>query len=72
MLPEFTPEHATLFTFLLPDNLPCGLQRVRANPSSVQRHLGAVDGTADVIRSPGCEAQADGINLVKMAEDLEL
>lgn len=70
MLPEFTPEPATLFAFLLADHIPRGFQRVRANPTSVQRHLGAIDDAADVVRPPASESQADRVNLVQVAEDL--
>lgn len=72
MLPELAPEHAAVFALLLADDLPRGLERVRANAARVQGHLGAVDGAVDVVRPPAGQAQADGVDLVNVAEDLEL
>lgn len=72
MLPQLAPEHAALLALLLADHLPRRLQRVRADAARVEGHLGAIDGAVDVVRPEAGEPQADGIDLVQVAEDLEL
>ena len=72
MLPELAPEHAALLALLFADDLPCRLERVWPDAPRVERHLGAVDGAVDIVSTPACQAQAHGVDLVQVAEDLEL
>ena len=72
MLPEFAPEHTALLALLLADDLPGGLERVGPDAPRVKGHLGTVDSAVDVVCPPARQAQAHGVNLVQVAEDLEL
>jgi len=63
---------AALLALPLADHLPAGLERVRSRAPRGQRDLGAVDGAIDDVKVGGCEAETAGIDLVQVAEDLEL
>lgn len=72
MLVKLAAVDTTLLALLFSYNLPSGLQPIRANSSSAERHLGSMDGAEDDIQMGMSKAEAARIDLVKMAEDLKL
>lgn len=72
MLVKLAAIDTTLLTLLLSDHLPSGFQLVGTHTSSVERHLGAMDGAKDDIEVGVGEAEAAGVDLVEIAEDFEL
>jgi hypothetical protein len=61
-----------LLTLLLSNHLPSGLQLIGAHSSSVEGHLGTVDGAIDDVEVGVGEAKTAGVNLVEIAEDFKL
>lgn len=62
----------TLLALLLSHDLPSGFESIRTNSSSVEGHLGTVNRAEDNVKVGVGKAETAGIDLIKIAEDLEL
>lgn len=72
MLVKLTAIDTALLTLLLSDHLPSGLQLIGTHSSSVERHLGPVDGAKDDVQVGVGKTEAAGVDLVEVAENFKL
>lgn len=72
MLVKLAAVDATLLALSLSDYLPCGLERVGTEASSVERHLGTMDSTIDYIQARRSKTETTRVDLIEVAEDFEL
>jgi hypothetical protein len=72
MLPKLTTEHSTMTTFLLPNYFPSPFEIVWSAAAGCKRHFQSIDRAVNAICCGVGKAEATGINLVQVGEDLKL
>ena len=72
MLPQLTPERATMVAHLLPDYLPRPLELVGPGATGGERHFDVVDGAVDGVGAGRSEAETARVDFVEVGEDFEM